>query len=111
MISIVIFRKNQKIVGYRVSGHSGYDEIGKDIVCAAVSSITQNPLGGMEDVLGVHPKYIINDDGYLEVDLKDMDSQGKDKEIDVLLETMAVMIKALKDEYPKNLKLVEKEVN
>jgi len=110
MISIKIFRKNQKVVGYSAKGHSGYDEIGKDIVCAAVSIIMQNPLGGMEDVLKVTPKYVINDDGYLEVNIKDMDTQGKDKEIETLLETMVIMTKALEVEYPKYIKLVEKEV-
>ena len=39
MIKIKISRKNDKLNKIIISGHSGYDELGKDIVCASVSSI------------------------------------------------------------------------
>lgn len=110
MVLIEIFRKNGKVVGYKGSGHSGHDEIGKDIVCAAISVILQNPLVGMEGVLGIVPEYSINSDGYLEVDLEKSDIQGKDKELAVLIDTMIIMTKSLISEYPKNLKLVDREV-
>ena len=110
MVLIEIFRKNGKVVGYRGIGHSGYNEIGKDIVCAAISVILQNPLVGMEYVLGIIPKYSINHDGYLEVDLEKSNIQGKERELEILIETMIAMMKSLVNEYPNNLKLVEKEV-
>ena len=31
-------KKNEKLYEINISGHSGYDTIGKDIVCSAVSS-------------------------------------------------------------------------
>jgi uncharacterized protein YsxB (DUF464 family) len=34
------------ITGYKVSGHAGYSEEGSDIVCSAVSALTQAPLLG-----------------------------------------------------------------
>ncbi|MGF6907325.1 ribosomal-processing cysteine protease Prp [Fusobacterium sp. PH5-44] len=110
MVLIEIFRKNGKVVGYKGSGHSGYEEIGKDIVCAAISVILQNPLGGMEVFLGINPEYSVNSDGHLEVDILKSNLQGKEKETEVLLETMVIMIKSLVDQYPNNLKLVEREV-
>lgn len=110
MVLIEIFRKNGKVVGYKGSGHSGHDEIGKDIVCAAISVILQNPLVGMEGVLGIIPKYSVNSDGYLEVDLTKSNIQGKEKELAILIETMIVMTKSLVNEYPNSLKLVEREV-
>ena len=36
------------ITGYKVSGHAGYSEEGSDIVCSAVSALTQAPLLGLE---------------------------------------------------------------
>ena len=38
MIVAEFFRKNGEITGFKVSGHAGYDEAGRDIVCAGVSS-------------------------------------------------------------------------
>ncbi len=38
MTKIEIFLSNGSYNGFCVSGHSGYDEAGKDIVCAAVST-------------------------------------------------------------------------
>lgn len=39
MIQATIKKKNNEIFWYRVEGHASFDEIGKDIVCAGVSSL------------------------------------------------------------------------
>lgn len=39
MILVKTCRKGNKLVKISVRGHANYDEFGKDIVCAAVSSI------------------------------------------------------------------------
>ena len=42
-----VFKDKQgMIVGYKVSGHAGYSEEGSDIICSAVSALTQAPLLG-----------------------------------------------------------------
>jgi uncharacterized protein YsxB (DUF464 family) len=38
MILVQVFRDNEEIKKIEVKGHSGYDEIGKDIVCSSVST-------------------------------------------------------------------------
>ena len=49
MIRIDIFRNNKDmIVAYKVDGHAGYGEEGNDIVCSAVSMITQAPIYGLK---------------------------------------------------------------
>jgi len=109
MTKVEIFRKNKRVVHYRATGHAEYADYGEDIVCAALSMAMQLPLGGMQGVLRVMPLFDINSDGFLEVDMKEMDCEGKEKEIDTLLESMVLMIRELSKEYPKNIKLVEKE--
>ena len=109
MTRVEIFRKNGRIVGYKAHGHSDYAEYGEDIVCAALSMALQMPLGGMQDVLELIPKFDIDSDGYLRVDMRGMDNKGKERELDTLLESMALMVENLSKEYPKNVKLVEKE--
>ena len=53
MIKVVFYKSNGNYYGFRESGHSGYDEAGKDIVCAAVSEIHVVPreYGNFELVL------------------------------------------------------------
>lgn len=109
MTKVEIFRKNKKVVLYRATGHAEFADYGEDIVCAALSVAMQMTLNGMQQVLKVMPLFDINDDGFLEVDMKEMDYKGKEKEIDTLLESMVLMIRELSKEYPKNIKLVEKE--
>ena len=41
MVRAVFERKNGTLCGFRISGHAGYADAGKDIVCAAVSSAVQ----------------------------------------------------------------------
>ena len=41
MTEITVFLKGGKPIGFDAHGHTGYAECGEDIVCAAVSAITQ----------------------------------------------------------------------
>ena len=56
MIKVDVFKDKQgMIVGYKVSGHAGYSEEGSDIICSAVSALTQAPLLGLERHLKLKP--------------------------------------------------------
>ena len=49
MIDVRIFTdKDGNTRGIDVSGHAGYDEAGRDIVCAAVSALTVNMANAVE---------------------------------------------------------------
>ena len=41
MINITIIKKNQDIITIEAKGHSGYALAGSDIVCSAISVLTQ----------------------------------------------------------------------
>ena len=63
------------ITGYKVSGHAGFAEEGSDIVCSAVSALTQAPLLGLEKHLKLNPSYVVNqEDGIFEVALNGVES-------------------------------------
>ena len=109
MTEIEVLRKNGRIINYKAVGHAEYDEYGSDIVCAALSTALQFPLAGFQDVLDIYPRFEISSEGLLSVDLAGMDLKGKDREVHSLLESMLVIVKQLSKDYPKNIKLVEKE--
>jgi uncharacterized protein YsxB (DUF464 family) len=55
MISFFIKRDhNNRINGFTCSGHAGYSEKGTDIVCAAVSALTQSAILALDRLVGVN---------------------------------------------------------
>ena len=107
MTKVEIFRKNGNIIGYKASGHSGYSEQGSDIICSAISASLQMTLIGIQEVLKLKVDFKIND-GFLDVDLKNI-SQDKLPQTNILTEAMAIFLKELTKQYPKYIRLVEKE--
>ena len=107
MTKVEIFRKNGNIIGYKASGHSGYSEQGSDIICSAISTSLQMTLIGIQKVLKLKVDFKIND-GFLDVDLKNI-SQDKLTQTNILTDAMAIFLKELTKQYPKYIRLVEKE--
>ncbi len=84
MTTVEVFHKGDCIVGFKAHGHSGYGEEGEDIVCAAVSAITQTALLGLQKYDPTTQSRIAEgDEPLLEVKLK---NPSHDSE--VILRTM-----------------------
>ena len=56
MIKARIYRKNQKICGFEISGHAGYAQAGEDIVCSAVTVLCFNTVNAVENSLTSHSR-------------------------------------------------------
>ena len=48
MIRVVIDKKDGYIDGFRLSGHAGYDDYGKDIICSAMSMLAINTANSLQ---------------------------------------------------------------
>ena len=57
MIKVVFYKSGMRYYGFHVSGHAGYDDSGKDIVCAAVSAMTMLVINTIEVVWGSNVEY------------------------------------------------------
>jgi uncharacterized protein YsxB (DUF464 family) len=109
MIEIEIKRNRQNsIIEYRVTGHAGYDEYGRDVVCSAVSTLAQAVIIGLEKVAGIKPKYSIAN-GDLHCIVPPLDS-GRRREADILLDTMFHALMSIRDSYPGYVSISEMEV-
>ena len=62
--------------GLTVDGHAGYAEIGKDIVCAAVSSLTQGLIHSLKALTDDEISYRVAS-GHAEITYKDLSERGK----------------------------------
>ena len=110
MITIRV-RRNTKneVVSYQVTGHSGTAPSGEDIVCAAVSVLAQSTILGFRHVLKQQPEYSI-DDGSLHFHVGNSLSSSERKEASILLETMVIGLKNIKEQYPTVIAIEEEEV-
>ena len=62
MIRAEFFYKKGEPVKFVVSGHAGYDESGKDIVCASVSSAVQMAINGITEIVKISCKVNVGED-------------------------------------------------
>jgi len=82
-----------------ITGHANYDDFGKDIVCASVSSIAITTINAIKrfdnDSLTYEEK-----DGYLNIKIL-----KHSKEVDILITNMLDLFKELELQYNKNIKI------
>ena len=96
MITVTIHYSNDEITGFTVEGHANFKPCGEDIVCSAVSVLTQAALLGLARY--VELDYIIRD-GYLECRLPYLDDADMMRAA-AILETMILGLKNIEKNYP-----------
>lgn len=104
MTKITIIKKDGIICAYKVKGHSGFAEEGKDIVCSAISAISQMILGGLKDVAHAEVESIV-EDGFMQVFVKDYSNE----KAQALLKTMELAFAELSKDYARYVKMEVKE--
>ena len=96
--------------GFRARGHSGYAESGQDIVCAAVSALTQTIANGIEAVAKIPANVHINEKkAALEVTITPEATENQLKQAQLLFETLHQGLQAIEDEYPRNVSISYEE--
>ena len=108
----VTFRKRSDgaLLGYSADGHSGSAEEGADIVCAAISALTQSTLNGLKNVLKA-PVMFDQDDGgaFMEAMLTPEADSEQVQQAQLLLVTLVEGLQAIQREYPRNLRIIFRE--
>lgn len=108
MIKVEIRRgADRRISGFTVSGHANYDVAGKDIVCSAVSAVTIGTVNAAEALLGADLQPLVRD-GYLKADIPADLSGETDAKLQLLLESMVVMLEGIASSYGEFITMKEK---
>lgn len=84
-----------------IKGHAMFDEYGKDIVCAALSSIVITSINGILSIDNDSIKYK-QGEGLMVIDIL-----KHTKEVDALILNMINLLKELKLQYKKNIQIEE----
>lgn len=77
-----------------ISGHAGYAEYGKDIVCAGVTALTQTLIQSIENLTDDKIEYRISP-GKVEVEYRNLSEKSK-----TLVDSFFVGIRLIADEFP-----------
>lgn len=111
MITVELIHNNSNLVKFKVYGHSGYDISGRDIVCAAVSTITQSVIVGLEKVICKDFHYEIDEEKpMVYVDIS-MYSDENMRMAQIILKTFKYTLQELVVDYGKYIKIMIKEDN
>ena len=98
---------NDHIIKVEAKGHAMSADTEYDMVCAAISAITQTALLGLKNVVKVDLKYKRRD-GYLYMELPQLEIEQQEK-TDIILLTMLEGLKDLAKGYASYIKLEEEK--
>ena len=102
MTTVEITHRGGFIVGFTASGHSDYAEEGEDIVCAAVSAITQTAMMGLKHYApNTQAHWEAGDDPILVVKVP---SPGHETE--VILQTMVIGLEDILSGVPDYVRII-----
>lgn len=99
MILVKVAKKENEYQKITLTGHAMYADYGKDIVCAAVSSIATTTINAILSLEKENMTYKKTKTG-LEIKVKKSSTTNQK-----LLENMVLMLKELELEYPKNIEV------
>ena len=100
------FTEGERITGFSVSGHSDFDEPGKDIVCAAVSAVVTMAEATINDVCGANAKVRVKDE-QARITLTLPAVCDEEDTIQAVLAGMLVYLCSLRDDYPDYIEVLE----
>lgn len=102
MIKVNIKYNNNIVDKIKISGHAMYDDFGKDIVCASVSSIAITTINAII-------RLDSNSIKYEELNGLNIEILKHNKTVDILIENMISLLLELQKKYKKNI-MINKEV-
>ena len=105
MIEAEFFHENGAFTGFAVSGHAGFDQHGRDIVCASVSSAVQLTVNGITEILSERADIKVKEN-LVKLLLKD----GPSRETNAFFKALKLHLELLCEDYPGTIHISCMEV-
>ena len=106
MTKCEFFTEDDRITGFSVSGHSGYAETSKDIVCAAISAVVTMAEATINDVCGAKAKVRVKEDD-ARITLTLPTSCDEEESVQAVLSGMMLTLISLREDYPDYIEVLE----
>ena len=94
---IEVCRANSNI---KITGHAGYAEPGKDIVCAGVSTLVQTLIASLDMLTPGALESTEIKPGYVEIKHRNLSEHAK-----MLVDSLFIGVNLIADEYPEHVKI------
>ena len=107
MIKAVFNKKSGNLISVVIKGHAESAEQGYDMVCSAVSAISQSILIGITEVLKLNVKCSL-EDGFLSFSLDNINENDVSK-CQVLMKTMLLGLQSIEISFSEYISVKEME--
>lgn len=99
MINITVRYKKKKVKKVELTGHAGYQEYGKDIVCSAVSSIIYTTVYYLLELKKPRICYTDNNE------IIEFTNCSFDRLTNILMQSMIDILLQLEEQYPDHISI------
>lgn len=104
MIKVSIDYDHQMVSHVKITGHAGFDEKGKDLVCAAVSSISIGTLNALDELANSDCKLTLADN-MIKIEVLQINERSQ-----LIIQTMIIQLKTLYEQYKDFIEIKQTEV-
>ncbi len=109
MIKIKVYRKEDLITGFEMSGHAESGPYGYDLVCAGVSAISFGSVNAVTALCNIELDIEMNDDGgYLKVLLPKNISPDIKEKARLIFEAMIISLITIENDYKEFITIQDK---
>lgn len=96
------------IAAYDISGHTGFDSAGTDIVCAGITSAVRLTECCITDILGLRANILVDNENAIIKFKLPLKMTGEEKKIcQTILQALRLYLKELAAEYPEFIEVLE----
>lgn len=100
MIKVTVYRTNNLISGFELTGHADSGPYGYDLVCAGVSAVTFGSVNAVMELCESDLEIEQGDEGgYLRVIIPNHTNKNVIEKIQLLFDGMLVSLKSIEQEY------------
>lgn len=108
MIKINVYRKNNLITAFEMSGHADSGPYGYDLVCAGVSAVSFGSINAVTSICDVDLSIDMEDSGYLKVMITEEVSIEENERIQLIFEAMIVSLLTIENNYKEFITIKDK---
>lgn len=106
-----MYQRESHFTGFELDGHAYFDALGSDIVCAAVSILSQTCVNALYALLNLDVTlYEDEAEGYLKCELPDLLNDVQKEHVDLLIGQMKIGLDGIANMYPEHVTVETREV-
>lgn len=109
MTKVTVFQKNKVTTGIQISGHSGFADAGKDIVCSAISILGYTAINAIQELVRQDTQFFTVEEDLTVFCPKNLDSEEEKKAV-CILETIVIGLKSIEMQYHSYIRIEYREV-